>query len=105
MMAQSKLGDETMGLLKRSLDIFIRNEGLDGRNTAAGNYNIGKCHNQLAGIQSSIDSKRTHLLLAKSYFEEALRVFLKTYGPTNSNTVDATSRLANIKRELLGGNT
>jgi hypothetical protein len=50
-MAQTELGDETMGLLKRSLDIFSRKEGLDGRNIVAGNYNIGKCHYQLlAGI-------------------------------------------------------
>jgi hypothetical protein len=45
---QGQLGDETRGLFERFLAISIRNDGLDGSNTAAGNLNLGSFHLQPA---------------------------------------------------------
>jgi hypothetical protein len=66
--AQGKLGDETSGLYERSLALSIRNERPDGNSTAIGNYSTGEFHNKLAKKQLTVDTKRTHLLLAKPYF-------------------------------------
>jgi tetratricopeptide (TPR) repeat protein len=98
--AQKNLGDETRELFEHSLAIDIRNGGPDGINTAVGNLNIGNFCRQLAGIQSTIDSKRTQLLLVKSHYEEALRIDLKVYGPNHPDTVDVTSQLTSVLREL-----
>jgi tetratricopeptide (TPR) repeat protein len=100
LMAQGKFGDETKELLKRSLDIDVMNEGLDGLNTAVGNISIGRFYYKLAMIQSVISIKRTHLLLAKSYAEEATRIETKIHNPSHSNYVSAASLLSDILREL-----
>jgi tetratricopeptide (TPR) repeat protein len=100
LMAQGKLGDETRGLFEHFLAISFRNSGLDGPNTATGNYHLGSYH---AHQETTVDVKQTRqtqLLLAKSYFEEALRIFLKIYGPTHPHTVAAASQLAIVSREL-----
>jgi hypothetical protein len=97
---QGKLGDETKELFERSLAIFIRNKGPDGMNTAAVTSNIGNFHYQLAMIQSMISTKRTHLLLAKSYIEEALRIETKIDNPTHPNRVTAASLLSKVLKEL-----
>jgi hypothetical protein len=43
---QGNLGDETREFHERTLAIAIRNEGPNGSNTAAANYNLGLfyCH-------------------------------------------------------------
>jgi tetratricopeptide (TPR) repeat protein len=97
---QGKLGDETKELLERSLAISVVNEGPDGPNIALGNIEIGNFYYQLAMIQSIISIKRTQLLLAKSYAEEAIRIETKIHNPTHPNYVSAESVLSDILREL-----
>jgi hypothetical protein len=97
---QNEHGDETKKLFERSLAIDIVNEGLDGRNTAAGTMTIGQFHYQLAMTQSIISIKRTQLLLAKSYVEEGVRIETKIHNPTHPNSVLATILLSDILEEL-----
>jgi hypothetical protein len=100
LMYQSKLGDETKELLERSLAIDVMNEGLDGTNTAVGNLVISRFHYNLAMTQSTISVKRTQLVLAKSYAEEAVRVETKIHNPNDKNSVIAKALLSDILREL-----
>ena len=95
-MKQGKLGDETKELLERSLAIFVMNEGLDGPNTAGGNITISQFYNNLATIQSVISAKRIHLLLAKSYAEEATRIETKIHTPNDPNSVAAAFSLCSL---------
>jgi tetratricopeptide (TPR) repeat protein len=97
---QGKFGDETKELLERSLAIFVVNEGLDGPNIAAGNIDIGRFHYKLAMTQTIISTKRTQLLLAKSYTEEGVQIETKIHNPTHPNYILAASQLSNILREL-----
>jgi hypothetical protein len=100
LMSQGKLGDETKELLERSLAISVVNEGLDGPNTAGGNIAIGLFYHKLATMQSVMSIKRTQLLLAKSYAEEAVRIETKIHNPSHLNYVSAASRLSDILSEL-----
>jgi tetratricopeptide (TPR) repeat protein len=98
--SQGILGDETSGLYKRALAIAIRNEGPDGFNDAIGNGNLAGFYHRLARIQPTYKSKRTHLLTSKSYYEESQRIWSKIDGPTHPRTVEATSGLNTVLREL-----
>jgi hypothetical protein len=100
LMNQGKYGDETKELFEHSLAIDVVNEGLDGPNSALANTDIGRFHYNLAIIQSVISIKRTQLLLAKSYAEEAVRIITKTNNPTHPNCILAASLLSDILREL-----
>jgi hypothetical protein len=100
LMGQDQLGDETRGLHERCLAISIRNEGLDGSNTASGNFNLGLYYCQLAGVQTTVDLKQKQLLLGKAYYEESYRISLKIYGSTHTETVAAASQLADVSSEL-----
>jgi hypothetical protein len=97
---QGQLGDETRGLYERSLAISIRNKGPDGSNAATGNYNTVEFYQKLTRNQSTVDEKRAHLILAKSRFIEAQRIWSKTHGPTHPDTVDVPSRLTSILKVL-----
>jgi hypothetical protein len=97
---QGKFGDETKELLERSLATSIFNEGPDGMNTSISKMAIGQFHFSLAMIQSMISIKRTHLLLAKSYYDEAVRIETKIHIPTHPNRVAATSLLSEVMSEL-----
>jgi tetratricopeptide (TPR) repeat protein len=97
---QSKLGDETRGMYEYFLAICTRSQGPDGSHTATGNYNLGRFHHMVAHEETTVDLKQSQLLLAKSYCEESHRIYLKIYGPTHQNTVNATSQLAFISSEL-----
>jgi hypothetical protein len=101
LMIQRELGDETKELLERSLANFVMNEGPDGPNTAGGNIMVSQFHYSLAMIQSIMSIKRTQLLLAKSYTEEAVRIETKIHNPSDPNSVAAASLLSDILRELL----
>jgi tetratricopeptide (TPR) repeat protein len=98
---QGKFGDETKELYERSLAIYIRNEGPDGANTAGLNIDIGQFYYQIATTSSVGYTKRTQLLIAKSYIDEAIRIETKIHNPTHPNSVGATSLLSNILSELL----
>jgi hypothetical protein len=71
---QGKFGDQTRGLYECSLALSIRDEGPDGLNTAIGNCSIGLFYYLLAKKQSTVNSKRTQLLLAKSHLIESERI-------------------------------
>jgi hypothetical protein len=98
--AQGNLGDDTRGLYERFLVLSIRNYGLDGLNAATGNKNLGEFYILLAEKQPTVDAKRAQLLLSKSYHEEALRIYSKIYSPTHLDTVDTSSQLTAVLREL-----
>jgi hypothetical protein len=98
--AQVKLGDETKRLYERYLVISIRHEGPDGSNIAIGNNHLGLFHFKLAYEQATVDLQRKQLLLAKSYFEEALRIYSKIDGPIHLDTVKASSLLDVALSEL-----
>jgi uncharacterized ParB-like nuclease family protein len=97
---QGKSGDETRGLCERSLAISIRSGGQDGEYAAFGNCHIGEYYQELARNQSTVNALWTHLLPAKFHHEKALRIYSKIYGPTHPCTVDTSSRLTVILREL-----
>jgi hypothetical protein len=101
MVSQGNFGDETRELYATSLAFCIKSEGLDGINTAAANINMGCFHRLAAEKQPTIDSKRVQLLLAKSFYEEGLRIKSKTHNPSHSIIVTVSSQLARIIRELL----
>jgi hypothetical protein len=82
------------------LAISIRNVGPDGLNTALGKNYLGEFCHKLADKEPTIDAKRTQLLLAKSYHEEAQRLYPKIYDPTHPGTVHTSSRLTTVLREL-----
>jgi hypothetical protein len=98
--AQNKLGDETKDLYERYIAISIQNDGLEGTNTATGNFNIANFYYMLARSQLTRDLKQTNLLLAKSHFEKALCTYTQTYGSAHPDTVETKSRLTFILREL-----
>jgi tetratricopeptide (TPR) repeat protein len=100
LMNKGKFGDETKELFERSLVIFVMNEGPDGPNIALGNIEIGNFYYHLAMTQSTISIKRTQLLLAKSYAEEAVRIETKIHNPSHPHYVTAASVLSDILREL-----
>jgi tetratricopeptide (TPR) repeat protein len=101
MLTQGNLGDETRELHASSLAFCIENDGLDAINTADANINIGIFHLIVAEIQPTIDSKRIQLLLARSYYEEGLRIESKIHGPTHPSTISTSSKLAEIIKKLL----
>jgi tetratricopeptide (TPR) repeat protein len=97
---QSKLGDETRRLYDRFLAISILINGPDGPNTAIVNESLGMFHHELAHKQATLNVQQAQLLLAKSHFEEALRIRSKMYGPTHPETVVTASRLATVSGML-----
>jgi hypothetical protein len=97
---QRKFGDETKDLFERSLANFKRNEGPDGVCTAIANIEIGQFQYNFAMMQSVISTKRTQLLLAKSYFEEGIRIETNLHSPSHPNRVDAASLLSKVLNEL-----
>lgn len=97
---QQKLGDETKDQLERSLAVFMRNEGIDGANTACSNNNIAEFYYQLATVQTTLDGKRTQLLLAKKYFDEGIRIQTKLFDPTHPNTLAAKIFLSRVVKDL-----
>jgi tetratricopeptide (TPR) repeat protein len=97
---QGNFGNKTQKLFECSLDISTACEGRDGVNTAAANIAIGQFHSQLAMKQSTVHTKRTQLLLAKSYIDEAVRIFTKIHSPTHPSRVAAPTLLSAILIQL-----
>jgi hypothetical protein len=97
---QGKVGDRTKELLERSLSIFIRNEGPDGMNTAVVSIYMGHFYYRLAMRQSTVHTKRTQLILAKSYSQEAARIETKIHSPTHPTRVESASLLSKVLNEL-----
>lgn len=99
--AQGKLGDKTKKLYERSLVLFIKCDGANGPNAAAGNLNRGGFHHRLAVMQHTIGAKRTELLLAKSYYDEGLRIYLEICGPTHPDTAFVQPRLSEVLSDIV----
>jgi hypothetical protein len=100
LMSQNKLNDETKGLFEYSLAIAIKSDGPDSQNTGIGNVHVGIFYMQLACSQCSVDLKYNQLLLAKSHFLDACRIYTKIHGPNYQNIVEIKSVLHFIFNEL-----
>jgi tetratricopeptide (TPR) repeat protein len=98
--SQGKMGDETKKLYESFLAISIKNEGLDGKNTAIGNSHLMYYHVDLAQKELTADTKKEHLCLAKSYVKEAIRICTKLRGSTHLKTVKYISQLLDIEKQL-----
>jgi tetratricopeptide (TPR) repeat protein len=87
LVAQGKLTDEAKELFERYIAICIRNEGVDGINTAIGNNNLGKFHLG-SGCKHLMDSKKRNeqLRIAKPYYTEVSIMHINTC-TLNMNTV------------------
>jgi hypothetical protein len=92
--SQGKLGDETRILFERSLAISFQTQGPNAQDTAAGNIHLGQYHHNIVGEQSTVESKREQLLIAKGYLEEGLRIDIMIHGATHPDTVSDASVLS-----------
>jgi hypothetical protein len=99
-MSQDNLGNETMELFERSLTNDAKCFGPDAINTAISNFNLGTFYHQLADIQQNAQKKEEYLRLSISTFKEAARIYTKIFGPDNPQTIEASSQLSFISREL-----
>jgi tetratricopeptide (TPR) repeat protein len=99
--SQGKLDNETKELYERSLAILVRNEGPNGANTAVVNTDIGQFYHKLGRAESDSDKKKTQLLLAKSYFIEAVRILSQIFGSKHPNTVTAIYLLNRVLKDLV----
>jgi hypothetical protein len=97
---QGNVGDEVRELYERALAIKVKYDGPDGGNTAVSNLNLGYFHNQVSQSNLSASKRKEHLSLSKSYFEEALRIYTKIFGPDHPDTIGAASHLSMISLEL-----
>jgi hypothetical protein len=98
--SQGNLCNETKELYERSFAIDIKNEGLEGVNTAAANGRLGIFYHQLAKSQQNGKTRKEHLLLSQSKCKEALRIYTKIFGPDDPKTIIASSDLSMISSEL-----
>jgi hypothetical protein len=98
--SQDNLGNETIELFERSLANDTKHFGPDGRNTAVSNFNLSAFYHQLADTQQNSQKKIEYLRLSKSIFKEALRIYTKIFGSDNPQTIEASSQLSIISREL-----
>jgi tetratricopeptide (TPR) repeat protein len=96
LVSQDNIGNETIELFERSLITDTMCFGLDGINTAISNYNLGAFYHQLADTQQNVE----YLRRSKSTFKEAVRIYSKIFGPDNPQTIEASSKLSIISREL-----
>jgi tetratricopeptide (TPR) repeat protein len=99
--SQGKVGSETKELLEKSLAIDIRNFGPDGLNTAISHNNFGLFYRQLAKVQQTAETKKNYLRLCEIKIKEVLRIFTKIYGPDDPKTLDLSSELPRIARQIL----
>jgi tetratricopeptide (TPR) repeat protein len=100
LLAQGKLGIETKELYERTLVIDIKNFGSDGFNAAVSNSNLGSLYYQQAEANQSAGIRKEHLLLSVSKLNEALRIYTKIFGPDHPYTMNASSQLSIVTREL-----
>jgi hypothetical protein len=96
---RGNLGDEVKGLYKRSMAIYMNQEGPDGINTAVGNTNLGRYHlsvaeKNLKEKNLNSDKRKEHLLLSVSYYKESLRIYTKAFGRAHHESLGAASELS-----------
>jgi hypothetical protein len=103
LLAQNKYGDETRELLKRSLAVDIKHEGSNSVDTAAGHKNLGQFYQDLSKMdQPTVELIRMYLQLARTHFEEALRICTKIFGSSDLKTLQVDKKLADLSRVLIG---
>lgn len=90
--------DELKELYKRSLDIYITNEGNTTVNVATANSNLGAFHMKVSKSSPPGDGKKEHLYLAQPYIEEAARITNELYGPLHHTTMKYASNLSKMIR-------
>jgi tetratricopeptide (TPR) repeat protein len=100
LMSHDNLGDETMELLERSLAVSTKNYGPDAINTAISNSNLGAFYHRLADEQQNSQRKIEYLFRSNSIFKEVLRIYSKTFGPDNPQTIEASSQISIISHKL-----
>jgi tetratricopeptide (TPR) repeat protein len=96
---QEKFSNETKELFERALAIFTRHEGRDGTNSAVGNIAIGQFHYNWS-VRHIGSAKRIHLLRAKAYSEEGLRIAMILHAPTHGHYIGATEILTLVSEAL-----
>jgi tetratricopeptide (TPR) repeat protein len=98
--SKGNLGSETKELHERSLVSDIRNCVPEGINTAITNSNLGNFYSLRADGSQSAEMRKENLLLSKSKYKEALRIYTKALGPNNRRTFYASSIISLISRKL-----
>jgi hypothetical protein len=103
LLGQNKYGDETRDLLKRSLATDIKHEGPDAVNTAFSHRDLGLFYQHLAQMdQPTVELIRMYLQLAKTHYEESLRIRTKIFGSSDFKTLEVEKKLADISRIIAG---
>jgi hypothetical protein len=98
---QGMLGDEEKELLQTCLFISVKYEGTDSINAAIGNRNLGHFHQSVVATRKlDVDTGKEHLKLSLSFYEEALRIYCKVFGPDHQDTISAESDLSAMFRIL-----
>jgi hypothetical protein len=92
--SQGNLSNEKKELFERSLAISIKNFGPDGFNTAKDYTNLGVFYHQLAASsQQTGETRKEHMRLSQSNYEEAVRIYTKTFSLDHPKTIHATLRI------------
>jgi hypothetical protein len=102
LLSQDKLGCETKELNERAIAIQTRHCGPDGSNTAVAYRRLSDFHLKLSEIQKSAETRREQLRLSQAKVKESVRIYTKILGPINPKTLNASSQLSMISRELSG---
>jgi tetratricopeptide (TPR) repeat protein len=98
--SQGNLGSETKELRERSLVSDTRHSGPEGINTAISNFNLGNFYHLRADGSQTAEMRKENLLLSKSKYKEALRIYTKALGPDNPRTKELSSIFSLISRKL-----
>jgi tetratricopeptide (TPR) repeat protein len=98
--SQGKLDYETKELYERSLTIYIKHYGPDGNNTAVANVKMVNFYQDLAERQQTARTKISHLRLSLSHPKEAMRIYTQILGPDNPKTMEVSSAVLSISRQL-----
>jgi tetratricopeptide (TPR) repeat protein len=98
--SQGKIGGETLELFERSLSICTKQSGPDSTDVAAANGYLGQYHHHLAAKQRTAVTRKEHLRLSISFYKETVRIYTKIYGPNNPMTIDVSSALSIVSREI-----
>jgi tetratricopeptide (TPR) repeat protein len=98
--AQGRLGSETLELYERALEIDIEYYGSEGVNTAISTDSMGYFYHLRARESQATETKKKHLLLSESKYKESLRMYTKIYGPDHPQTLETSSQLSIVLREL-----
>jgi Tfp pilus assembly protein PilF len=98
--AQGNLGSETQELHQCALAINLKNYGSEGMDTAISNLNIGTFYYLRAYESQTTETRKEYLLLSESKNKESLRIFTKIHGPDHPQTLETSSKLSIVSRQL-----